>query len=349
MTHKLLLPLFCTFSSFLFGQTAGGRYTYSFLTLPNSARVTGLAGTQISIQDDDINLAYVNPASLNAKTSGSLSLSHQFHFADIQQTYFAYGHHLKKWGIHSHAALHHINYGDFNYGDEIGKLDGSFSASETALILGASYSIQNKLHLGANLKNIFSSLESYNSYGLAIDLGAIYYIDSAYTSIGLVIKNLGGELISYAAENRSAPLDIQIGFTKRLKHLPFRFGVIFNQLQLWDVRYDDPNKEQVSNVFGESSQQSEFQKSTDNFFRHLTFNGEFLLGKNQNLRLRGGYNHIRRKELSVQSLRSMAGFSLGLGIKISYFKLDYGIGFHHIAGGTHHLSISTQLRDFKKM
>lgn len=349
MIHKLLLPLFCSLTFYAFSQSTGGRYTYSFLTLPNAARVTGLAGTLISVQDDDVNLAFANPASLNEASSGNISISHQFHFADIQQTYFAYGHALKKWGIHSHAALHHINYGEFNYGDEIGRLDGSFSASETALILGASHSIQNKLHLGANIKNIFSSLESYNSYGLALDLGAIYYIDSAYTSLGLVVKNIGGEVVSYHSDHRSAPFDIQIGFTKRLKHLPFRFGVVFNQLHQWDVRYDDPNLNQDSNVFGENPTQSNFQKNTDNFFRHLTFNGEFLLGRNQNLRLRGGYNHIRRKELSVQSLRSMAGFSLGLGLKISYFKLDYGVGFHHIAGGTHHLSLSTNLKEFKKL
>lgn len=349
MIRKLLLLLFVISYSILWSQQTGGRYAYSFLTLPNSARITGLAGTLITVQDDDVTLAFSNPAALNAKTGGAISLSHQFHFADIQQTYLAYGHRLKKWGLNSHVSLHHLNYGEFNYGDEIGKLEGNFSASETALTFGASYSIQNKLHLGANIKNIFSSFETYNSYGLAMDLGAIYYIDSAYTTLGLVIKNIGGEVNSVYETHYYAPLDVQIGFSKRLKHLPFRFSVIFNQLQRWDVRYDDPNLTQNTNVFGESSSPSSLQKGTDNFFRHLTFSGEFLLGRKQNLRIRGGYNHIRRKELSVQSLRSMAGFSLGLGIKISYFKLDYGIGFHHIAGGAHHLTLSTNLQEFKKM
>ncbi|MFZ1705500.1 MAG: type IX secretion system protein PorQ [Saprospiraceae bacterium] len=342
----ILFSVLCVDS--IFGQT-GGRYTYQFLSLPNSARLTGLGGSLITVCDEDVNLAYANPAALNQKTDGNLSISHQFHFADIQHSYFSYGHFLKKWNVQTHAGIHHFNYGDFLYGDEIGLTQGSFSASETAFILGAAKNFQNKLHVGANLKNIFSSYETYNSYGLAVDIGGIYYLDSAFTSIGLVVKNLGGEIVSFNSENKLAPLDIQLGFSKRLKHLPFRFSIILQQLQRWNIRYDDPNLIQDDNLFGETNEKSDFEKGSDNFFRHVTLNGEFLLGKSQNLKLRGGYNHIRRKELSLQTLRSLAGFSMGIGLKISYFNLDYGVAFHHVAGATNHLTISTNLQRFKKL
>lgn len=331
------------------GQETGGRYAFQFVSLSNSARLTGLGGGLISVQDEDVTLAYANPASLNQKTNGNISVSHQFHFADIQHTYFAYGHSFKRLGIHTHAGLHHFNYGDFAFGNELGALEGSFTASETAFVLGAAKTFEDKISVGVNVKNLFSAFESYNAYGLAVDVGTIYHIDSGYTSIGLVVKNLGGEITSVNENHTSAPLDIQIGFSKRLKYLPFRFSVIFNQLQRWNVRYDDPNRVQNTTLFGEQNTPGDLEKTTDNFFRHISFNGEFLLGKHQNLRIRGGYNHIRRRELSVESLRSLAGFSMGLGIKISYFKLDYGIGFHHLAGGSHHLSISTHLDKFKKM
>lgn len=86
----------------------------------------------------------------------------------------------------------------------------------------------------------------------------------------------------------------------------------------------------------------------DNIFRHIIINGEFLLGKNENLRLRAGYNHLRRKELSLSTFRSLAGFSLGFGLKINVFKLDYGVGYHHVAGATNHITISTNMGKFLK-
>lgn len=333
----------------VYAQETGGRYTFQFLSLPNSARITSLAGSLITVQDDDVTLGYVNPAALNPLNHGHVSVSHQFHFADIQHTYAAYGHHLKKWGINSHFGIHHFDYGQFNYGNEIGQQEGSFGAAETAFVLGASKIIENKLSVGVNLKNVFSSFESYNAYGLAADIGAIYKLDSAHTAIGLVIRNIGGEITSFNSENKIAPLDIQIAYSKKLKYLPFRFSVIFQNLQRWGVRYDDPDKAQNTNLFGEEEEQTSFQVGLDNFFRHFALNGEFLLGKSQNLRIRGGYNHLRRKELSLQSLRSLAGFSMGLGIKISYFKLDYGIAYHHVAGATHHLSLGANIFRFKKL
>lgn len=183
----------------LSGQT-GGNYTYQFLSLPNSARLSALGGSLITVCDDDVTLAYINPASLNPKTHGNISVSHQFHFADIQHTYAAYGHSFSKWKVNTHVGLHHFNYGDFKYGNEIGISEGNFSAGETALIIGASKSIKDKLMLGVNVKSIFSSFETYNSFGLATDIGAIYFIDSAYSSLGLVVRNLGGEISSFNAK-----------------------------------------------------------------------------------------------------------------------------------------------------
>lgn len=326
----------------------GGKYAYQFLSLPSSARLTGLGGSLISVIDDDITLAWSNPASLNEKTHQQISFSHQFHLADVQNSYVAYGHHLKKWKIDSHVALHHFNYGEFKYANEIGLTGGTFSASESAFVFGASKSFDQKLSIGVNLKAITSNLETYNSFGLASDIGLIYNIDSAYTTLGFVIKNIGGEINSFNSTNYSAPFDVQLGFSKRLKYLPFRFSIIAMQLQRWNVRYDDPNQNIQQNIFGETTTESELNKQTDNFFRHLSFNGEFLLGKSQNLRLRGAYNHIRRKELSVGTLRSLAGFSIGFGIKVSHFKLDYGVGYHHVAGATNHISIHTNFKSFKR-
>ncbi|MDQ3016289.1 MAG: hypothetical protein M3R25_06180, partial [Bacteroidota bacterium] len=81
----------------------------------------------------------------------------------------------------------------------------------------------------------------------------------------------------------------------------------------------------------------------DNVFRHITFGGEFLIGKKETLQIRLAYNHQRRKELSVVNLRSLSGFSAGVGINLKAFVLDYGFAVYHQAGSSKHLGLRVNL------
>ncbi|MCZ2100689.1 MAG: type IX secretion system protein PorQ [Chitinophagales bacterium] len=323
------------------------KYAYSFLTLPPSARVTALGGLLPTVMDDDITLALSNPASLNDKMHNQLAFAHNFHFADIQNGYVAYGRKLEKPDIHAHIGVQYISYGDFDYADILGHQDGTtFKAGETALVIGASKNIAERISAGINVKGVFSHLEQFTSTGIVADLGINYFKDSSDFILSFVVKNLGTEITTYNGTRFGTPLDIQIGISKRLRHLPFRFSIIAHQLQHGNIRYDDPDLKVKTDLFGEDVKENSFKNTVDNVFRHLVFSGEFLLGKHENLRIRGGYNHLRRQELSLSTFRSLAGFSLGFGIKISYFKLDYGVGYHHVAGATNHITIRTDMGQF---
>jgi hypothetical protein len=71
-----------------------------------------------------------------------------------------------------------------------------------------------------------------------------------------------------------------------------------------------------------------------------------LIGKRESLRLRIGYNHLLRKELSVDNFSSFGGFAFGFGLRINRFRIDYGRANYHIAGGLNQFTISTNLREF---
>jgi len=328
----------------------GGRNAYEFVNLPVSARQAALGGYLIGVPDEDISSTLINPALSNDLMHNKIAFSHNFHFAGIQNGSVAYGRKLDRWGINTHVGVQYINYGDFRYADAIGNIGGNFSASEVAIVVGASKKVAERLYLGANLKGAFSSLESYSSNGIMADFGLNYVKDSARTVISILVRNVGAELSTYNGTAYGTPLDIQIGLTKRLKYLPFRFAIIAHQLHRGDIRYDDPNSVGQTDIFGQPIAVNNTSNYVDNIFRHLIFNGEFLLGKSENLRLRAGYNHLRRKEMNLASFRSFAGFSLGFGIKISIFKLDYGVAYHHAAGATNQISISTDLgRNGKKI
>jgi hypothetical protein len=161
------------------------------------------------------------------------------------------------------------------------------------------------------------------------------------------LRNAGTQLATYNGLREDLPFDVQIGFTKQLRYLPFRFGIVVHHLHQWNIRYDDPNlQDDDVLVFGEEPANTEGNGGVDNFFRHLIFNGEFLLGRNESFRIRFAYNHLRKKELSVRNYRSLAGFSGGIGIKVSRFRLDAGFAPYHLAGGVFHIGFGTNLKEF---
>lgn len=326
----------------------GGDNTYEFLNLNASARIAGLGGSLISVRDDDASLAYHNPALLNATMHRQLAFSHAFHLAGINHGYASYAHHVQDWGLTWHGGIQYTSYGDFEERDEFGNLLGSFKAAEYALTLGAARVIDERLALGANLKMISSQLGGFNSLGVSLDLGAIYFDTSRMVSVGLVFKNIGTQISTYDENEREPlPFDIQLGISKRLRYLPFRLSIIYHHLQRWNILYDDPNVEAPSLFFGDvQTERSNAEIFFDNLSRHFIFNGELLIGKKENLRLRLGYNHLLHKELTVANFSSFGGFSFGFGLKINRFRIDYGHTSFHLAGGLNQLTISTNLREF---
>ncbi|HHH49672.1 MAG TPA: type IX secretion system protein PorQ [Saprospiraceae bacterium] len=333
-----------------FYAQVGGDNVYEFLNLPASARITGLGGNLITVVDDDASLAFHNPALLNPLMHQQIAFSTNIHFAGINNGYAVYAHYHKKWNTTFQGGLSYITYGKFTAADEFGQIQGQFKASEYALTLGAARPLYEKMTIGANLKFISSQLEAYRSFGLLADLSAVYQDTAKGFVATLLFKNMGTQLSTYRVDNvESIPYDIQFGVSKKLRYLPFRFSFIMHDLQRWNITYDDPNTEETGLFFGELPQaKGKFGPFVDNLFRHFIFNGEFLLGRKENFRIRFGYNHFRRKELSVDRLRSIAGFSLGFGFKIKRFRIDYGRNFYHLAGSVNHFSISTSLKEFRK-
>lgn len=320
----------------------GGAHVYEFLNLSPSARVTGLGDYLVSVYDFDANLALLNPAALNQESSTQLNFNQTFHFTDITNGYVSYAHFLKKYDIAVHGGVQYINYGDFQLADEFGVITGNFNVGEQAITLGAAKTLNENYSVGSNMKLVFSNFESYNSIGFAFDIGGMYRKEEKKFSAGFVIRNLGSQFTSYNEERELLPFDLVAGVSKQLAHLPLRFSLTAHHLHRWNITYDDPDLEN-NQLFT-----NDFAVGLDNFFRHLVFNGEFLLGKGGPLRLRFGYNHFRRRELSVTDFLSFAGFSGGFGIKAKRWRVDYGFNIYHVHGSMHQLSFGTSLNAFKK-
>ncbi len=335
------LIIFHSYSQF------GGSATYNYLNLPASARIASLGGTNISTYSDDINFAYYNPALLNQDMDGNISISHAIMTGNINHGYAAYGKHIDKWNATVHGGILYESFGQMQLIDEAGTQVGNFSAGEYALTGGIGYH-ENKLSYGGNVKLLYSQLESYKSFGAAIDLGGAFIDTSSQFSAGIVIKNIGTQFKSYTAGNKEEiPFEIQLGVSKRLKHLPLRFSLTAHNLQTFDIRYDDPAAVDDINIFSSDSTEVVVKKYTaDNILRHLIIAGEFYFGKNFDFRI--GYDHLNRKELSLDSKRGLTGFSFGAGIKIRKYQIDFAHEFYSVAGGSNQITIAANLNAFMK-
>lgn len=336
----------CLYHSVL-GQS-GGSSIYAFLRSPASARISAVGGILIAdYEAGNVSAALANPAQLHAGLDNQVSFQHQFLPAGIKNGYVGFARKVEKIGVTAHGSVQYMRYGTFDQTDEFGNLTGTFKGGEVALQTGASYQLYDKMRIGANLKLVQSSLETYRSSGIAMDFGAIYRDTANLLTAGFVIKNAGTQISTFDQVREDLPLDIQIGITKKLRHLPFVFMMSYHHLNRWNLLYDDPNSREGGFVGGFVPVDNAPSQS-DNFFRHLVFGGELTVGKNDVFKLRLGYNHQLKQEFSIAGLRSLNGFSFGFGISARKFKFDYSTTRYQAGGGGHHLGVATNLRYFSK-
>lgn len=320
----------------------GGQHIYEFLEVPGSARITAMGGLQLAILDDDIAMGYQNPALYNSAMHKKAQLGHQLYFGGIHNGYVATAFNYKP-NIVLSGGLQYIAYGKFERTNETGQSQGSFTGSEFAFNAGGSYQASENIAFGVNAKLVGSYLYRYQSYGLMADVGVIYQDTVRNFTAGLVIKNAGAQLIKYDLNREPVPFDVQAGFTKRLRYVPFRFGVMLHHLHLWNIRFDDPALQQ-ENILLDPNAPPPKQRNyiLDKLFRHINFTGEFYLGKVLNIRL--GYNHLKKAELNVASRSWASGFSGGFGIELKRWSISYGKAFYSVPASSNHFTFEYQLK-----
>ncbi len=326
----------------------GGDNTFQFLQLPVSSRIQALGGNLITVNDGDVTLANNNPASLSARAHQQIAFNYQTLFAGIRNGYVGYAHQLNKWNITTHLGIQFVNYGSLKGADEYGNETAPFAANEYAITLGAAKQLSERISIGSNIRYIGSQFETYRASGIGADAVAMYSDTASQFTATLALQNVGYQLTAYK-QREKLPFEVQIGISKKLRYLPLRFSVIYHHAQRWNLRYDNPTEQNDILFLGEeTTKTSNTSLFFDNLFRHFIFSGEFLIGKNENLRLRVGYNHQRRKELSVINFRSLSGFSGGIGVKIYRFRIDYSFASYHLVGSTHQFGISTGIQEFRR-
>jgi len=335
-----LIILFC-FTIFSSSAQIGGESTYQFLELTNSARIAALGGNQVAIYDtSDLNLPFHNPALLHKQMDKRVLVNYVNYLTDINYGYASFSKSYDEIGNFA-LGMHYINYGKFREATEFGELTGiNFNAAEYALNIIYSNNYK-RLSYGVNIKPILSSFESYQSVGIATDLGISFIGKDSLTNVAMVASNMGSQITTYYQDgNREKiPFNLQAGISRRLRHAPLIFSITLQQLSNWDLANPDPNSQNEDNINIFERDES-FGKQ---LMRHTIFGLEVL--PSENFILRAGYNYQRRQDLKFDDKLSTVGFSFGFGVKAKRFRLDYANSRFHLAGSSNLFSLAFNLNE----
>lgn len=320
---SLIFLLACTLSY----SQIGGKYTYQFLNLVTSPRQAALGGKTLTIYDQDVNQGIYNPATINAEMDNHLSLNYGSYFGEVSYGTGAYAY---TWDRHVqtlHVGVNYVNYGSFEGYDEMGTKTSDFTGSEMALSFGYAYNIPwTPVYVGANLKLISSTLESYQSFGAAADFGALYIDDRNDINIAVAVRNVGTQITTYAGEREKLPLEVMAGISQELENVPLRWHLTLENLQQWKIAFSNPNRAEQT-IDGPAKEEK--VGFVNNALRHVILGAELFPKKAFNVRL--SYNFRRGEELRIVDQRNFSGISAGFGLRFNKVKFDYSYSRYTIA------------------
>lgn len=340
MFKKIALILFLISYYSLFSQI-GGRSVYQFLSLVTSPRQAALGGKILTIYDNDVNQGHFNPASINVEMNNKLAVNYGSLFGDVTYGTAAYAYTYDRHVQTFHVGVNYVNYGKFDGYNAQAQQTSNFTGSEIALSFGYAYNIPfTDFHLGVNAKAISSSLESYNSFGVAADIGAIYIDEKNDINYALVLRNFGTQITTYSGTKENLPFEILAGISQELENVPIRWHVTLDNLQQWKLAVPNPNRAQGT-IEGEPI--PEKISFLNNALRHTIVGVELFPQKSFNLRL--GYNFRRAEELSITDQRNFSGISIGFGLKMNKLKFNYSYSRYSLAGNTSLFGLSVNFDD----
>lgn len=76
-------------------------------------------------------------------------------------------------------------------------------------------------------------------------------------------------------------------------------------------------------------------------FSNFTFGAEFEMS--ESVRFRVGYNNEQRKDLKLDKSAGLAGYSMGGGIVLKEYLIDYAFNSYGKIGGLHRFSLGINL------
>lgn len=318
MTKKHILPLI---GALFLVQTAPlaqeSKTVFNFLNLPNSSHVTGLGGKNISLVQDEIQTAAINPALLSNISDKSVGVNFMTYMQGSKAGGAAYAQTAGSrgtWGVYTQF----VGYGSMKETSLSGEIQGDMKPLDFCFGGQYSYMLTERLSGGVTGKIIYSHYGEFSSCALAVDLGLNYYWEEKNLSLSAVARNIGGQVKRFGEEGEPIPFDMRIGFTKGLGHAPIDISVTMVDLTRWSQSdYFSPDGE----VSGGRIFTNHFEIGVDAYPIPIVY-------------VCMGFNFRRAFEMKAAGSSHAAGLSFGAGVNLKRLKVGLAYAKYHIGAPT---------------
>ena len=227
-----------------------GNSSFEFVNTDFSSRSIAMGGSLISIYDNDISIAQTVPSILNYSMDNKIGFNFIDYFSDIKMVSFDFSKSINNIGCLS-LGFSSIDYGEFQRTNEIGEQQSTFSASDQIFSLGIGRLLMQNMSFGVNLKFLNSNYDSYSSYALSSNVSSTYFNNDTTFTTTLLLKNIGKQISSSSSVKEDIPFEIQFGLSKKLEHLPFRYSIVLQHLNSYDISNDYSLNSFTNNETGE--------------------------------------------------------------------------------------------------
>ncbi|MCM1032182.1 MAG: type IX secretion system protein PorQ [Odoribacter sp.] len=313
-----------------------GASSYNWLNITSSSKIYGLGGINISLVDDEMQIADQNPALLGPEMSGQIAVNYMHYLGSSNFAGARFTHSAGDRAAWS-ASIQYFGYGSITETLPDGSTVGTFSPKDVAFGGAFSHDITDRLRGGIALKMLYSGYADYTAFAISTDLGINYYDSDKDLSLSAVIANLGGQLKRFDQAYDRLPFDIRLGWSQSFGNFPVRFSITAWNLTKWKLPYMD-------NGDGTDASATELKSSfTSNLFRHLIFGADLISSKSFYLGI--GYNYKTRTDMSTYSRSFISGWSIAGGFRGRGFGVGLAFAQPHTGATTLMVNLNLSLND----
>ena len=307
MMKKGLLAIVCWLLA-ISAYAQESQEVYSFLRLPVSAHVAALGGDNVSLTNDDATVIFHNPALITDVSDKTLNVNFMTYMEGSTTASASFVRAYKErgsWGI----SAQYMSYGEIKETTAANQQTGTFSPKDIALAGSFAYLLSNRISGGITARFISSTIGSYSSAAVAVDLGLNYQDTERGWSVSAVARNLGGQVKAYEEEFERIPFDLLVGVSRQLPNAPLTLHATLARLNNWDQA----------------------------FIKHLAVGADIRLSPA--IYVSAGYNFRRSSEMKIDegednSSNHGAGLSLGGGIELERLKLNVSYAKYHVSASS---------------
>ncbi|MDE0298791.1 MAG: PorV/PorQ family protein [Candidatus Poribacteria bacterium] len=214
MGRIVLTVTLCLLSTISWGANIhdeAGTTGAAFLKIDGGSRPAGMGGAFVGLAND-INTIFSNPAGLTVVHAHELTAMQNFEFADISNQSIGYAQREGDlvWGASFLGAFTEIE----RRIRPSENPDSTVNVGGFAAGLSLAYPISPSISVGTTVKAISQQLDLQNSFGGAIDLGAVWRTLDDRLGFGIAAQNLG-----VLDEGEALPRNVRGGIAYRI-HTP---------------------------------------------------------------------------------------------------------------------------------